>query len=378
MSQVFDAIVLGAGAMGSAAAYYLSKAGQRVLLLEQFDIDHQLGSSYGYSRIIRYAYDNPIYVTLMKSAYQLWFDLQAVSGEQLYFKTGGIDFGFAETDTLQDTIKSLHDCDIPYELLTPQEAQKRFPQFQFKDGMQIVYQGDSGAVKASDSVLTHIRMAKKHGARVIDNAPVENVKVEANQVEVNANGETYTAAKLVITAGSWAKSILGELGLNLPLRPMLCQLNFFTPENLAQYEIGSLPIFIGHVQSEFNDFVYGIPGKDGVELKVALHGGSWVDDMATLDRTPSDVVVETVRGFNRQYVPEADAPLNTYRTCLYTMTPDEHFIIDKHPEHGHVVFGAGFSGHGFKFSTLIGSILSDLALTGETQHDISLFKADRF
>lgn len=378
MSQVFDAIVLGAGAIGSAAAYYLSKAGQRVLLLEQFDIDHQLGSSYGYSRIIRYAYDNPIYVTLMKSAYELWFDLQEVSGEQLYFKTGGIDFGFAETNTLQDTIKSLHDCDVPYELLTPEEAQKRFPQFQFKDGMQIVYQGDSGAVKASDSVLTHILMAKKHGAQVINNAPVENVKVEANQVEVNANGETYTAAKLVITAGSWAKSILGELGLDLPLRPMLCQLNFFTPENLAQYEIGSLPIFIAHVQSEFNDFVYGIPGKDGVGLKVALHGGPWVDDLTTLDRSPSDEVVEIIRGFNRQYIPEADAPLNSYRTCLYTMTPDEHFIIDKHPEHEHVVFGAGFSGHGFKFSTLIGSILSDLALNGETPHDISLFKADRF
>lgn len=378
MAGTYDVIVLGAGAMGSAAAYYLSRAGQKVLLLEQFDIDHQMGSSYGYSRIIRYVYDNPIYVTLMQSAYKLWFELQEASGKTLYTPTGGIDFGLPETETMIETKQSLQACNIPFEVLSPSEAQERFPQFRFSDGMEIIYQKDSGLVSASDSVLTHIQIAEQHGAVIKANTPVQSVEVSHDSVTVKSADDTFSAGRIVITAGAWAQQILGQNGLDLPLVPELCQLHFFAPENMADYEADKMPVFIAHVQDQLEHFIYGIPGKNGTGVKVAVHGGTPVDNLDTLDRNPSDEVEAIVRGFNRQHLPGADAPLLERRTCLYTMTPDENFIIDKHSEYENLVFGAGFSGHGFKFSTLIGSILADLAIEGETAHDISLFKADRF
>lgn len=378
MSKNYDVIVLGAGAMGSAAAYYLSRAGQKILLLEQFEIDHQMGSSYGYSRIIRYVYDNPIYVTLMQSAYKLWFDLQEASGKTLYIPTGGIDFGFPNVETIQETKRSLEACNIPFEVLSPAEAEKRFPQFRFDDGMEIIYQKDSGLISASDSVLTHIQMAEQHGAVIKANTPIQTVEISHDSVTVKSADETYSAGSLIVTAGAWAKQILGQHGVDLPLVPELCQLQFFAPENMVDYEAENMPVFIGHVQEKFGRFVYGIPGKNNTGVKVAVHGGTPVEDMKSLDRNPSDEIEMLVRQFNQQHLPGADAPIIERRTCLYTMTPDEHFIIDKHPEYKNLVFGAGFSGHGFKFSTLIGSILSDLAIEGATEHDISLFKADRF
>ncbi len=379
MPKSFDAIVLGAGAMGSAAAYYLAKAGQRVLLLEQFEIDHTNGSSYGPSRIIRYTYNHPTYIKLSKAAYPAWRALEAEAGEGLFVRTGGLDFGPPDDPVFRSTIESVRLMNIPHEILMPHEAQKRFPQFRFDEEMRILFQADSGMLPASQCVLAHVRLAENRGATILANTPVKRVSVLRDSVEVETATDTFTAARLVITAGSWAKFVLADTGLDLPLTPERCQVIYFRPANPADYEPERFPTFIAHLEPVYGRLPYGMASYLNSGVKIAFHKGRPVRHPSEVNRTPDDDEIERIRTFTRRHLPGiADAPLASTMICLYTMTPDEHFIIDKHPEHPHVVFGAGFSGHGFKFSTLIGSILSDLALHGHTEHDIALFAASRF
>lgn len=379
MTNEFDAIVIGAGAMGSAAAYHLSKRGQRVLLLEQFELDHRKGSSYGYSRIIRYSYDHPEYVELMKDTFPLWFVLEAELGETLYFRTGGIDFGPADDDRLQATINAVRTSGIAHELLDVDEAMQRFPQFRFGERFKVLYQPDSGFITASKAVRGHLKLARNLGAAIAENTAVTDIKIHADSVEVAVERERFSAANLIITAGSWAKSLLRETGLELPLTVLRCQLNFMAPANISIYESDRCPVWIAHVSSRFPETLYGIPSHDGSGFKAAFHGGPAVRRHAEIDYTPDASNVEALQPFLRAHIPGlATAPTRESRICLYTQTPDEHFIIDAHPEHKHVVIGAGFSGHGFKFSTMVGKMLTDIALDGATPHNDRLFKVSRF
>lgn len=379
MTQTFDAIVIGAGAMGSAAAYYLSKQGQKVLLLEQFELDHKNGSSYGFSRIIRYSYDYPEYVELAKDNYPLWFALQEELGETLYIKTGGIDFGPADDEMFQNTIQSVKDSHINHEILTIDEAHNRFPQFRFRDDFQVLYQPDSGLITASKAVLGHIKLAEKQGAVVKPHTPVESIVIKSDSVEIKTEQDTYSAGRLVVTAGSWARFLLRQTGIDLPLTPMRCQLNFMMPENLDEkYSAENCPVWIAHVSTLYPDTIYGIPSHDGTGFKIAFHVGDTVNHPSEINYTPDEDNVKSLRTFMKAHIPEvASAPVRESRICLYTMTPDEHFIIDTHPAHKHIAIGAGFSGHGFKFSTIIGKMLTDIVLEGETPHNDSLFKMDR-
>ncbi len=380
MAQTFDTIVIGAGAMGSAASYYLSKQGQRVLLLEQFELDHQNGSSYGFSRIIRYSYDYPEYVELARDNYPLWFAVEDELGEKLVIKTGGIDFGPPEDDMFQNTIQAVQDSNIDHEMLTLDDAHKRFPQFRFAGNFKIMYQPDSGLVRTSAAVMGHIKLAQQHGAVVKDNCAVQSIKINADSVDIMVNDETFSAARLVVTAGSWVKFLLEQTGINLPLSILRCQLNFMMPDNLnEQYDAENCPVYIAHVRTLFPETVYGIPSHHESGFKIAFHGGEPVNSPEEVNRTPDEDNVANLRKFMKDHIPHvADAPVRQSRICLYTMTPDEHFVIDTHPEYSHVAIGAGFSGHGFKFSTIIGKMLTDIVLDGETPHNDSLFKISRF
>jgi sarcosine oxidase len=378
MEHNFDVIVLGAGAMGSAAAYHLTREQQRVLLLEQFELDHTQGSSYGPSRIIRYTYDHPTYIELSKAAYPAWRAIEEDAGETLYVRTGGLDFGPPDDAMLRSTLDNVRQMGIEHEVLSPGEAQRRFPQFRFDEDFLILYQADSGILPASQSVLTHVRLARQRGASVLTNTPVVSVKVSRGQAEVRTSSDTFTADKLVITAGPWAKSVLARLGLDLPLTPLRCQVAYFRPSVLDAYEPERFPTFIAHLSHIYGRMPYGMASYLNSGVKVAFHNGQPVAHPSEVNYTPEDEEIERIRTFTNKHLPGADAPLASTMICLYTMTPDEHFLIDKHPEHPQVVFGAGFSGHGFKFSTLIGRILADLALKGETQHDIRLFSVSRF
>ena len=380
MARHFDAIVIGAGGVGSAAAYYLARAGQRVLLLEQFELNHRNGSSYGYSRVIRYTYDNPIYIDLMRAAYPLWFDLQAQAGEQLYVKTGGLDFGFPDTDTFQKLKTSMDTAQLDYEHLSQAEIQKRYPQFVLKEGMEGLFQSESGLLRTSRCVLAHIRLAQQHGAEIMDQTPVVRVMPGAHGVEVQTAKERFSCDRIVLTVGSWAKSLLAEQGIHLPLEIMPCQLGFYQPDQAANFTPGTFPVFFAHMNGIYGEMPYGIPHVDpslGVKI-TTFYGWETVNAPSEVDYTPSQQWTEHIRDWAREYIPTVAGPLISTRRCLYTLTPDKDFIVDQHPDYPHVVIGAGFSGHGFKFTTLLGKMLADLAVENSTPHNTSLFKLNRF
>lgn len=380
MTQHYDAIVLGAGGMGSAATYHLAKMGQRVLLLEQFELDHQKGSSYGFSRVIRYAYDHPIYINLMRAAYPLWFALEEEAGETLYVKTGGLDISFPDQPTFQVLKQSMDDADLPYEHLSAAQVHDRFPQFRLDERMQTLYQEASGFLKASRCVLAHIRLAQDRGATVIDRSPVLAIQPSATSVSVQTTTETYSADRLIITVGSWAQSLLVQQGIQLPLKIMPCQLGFYQPDHPADFVPGRFPVFFAHIIGDYGEMPYGIPHDDeAIGVKVTtFYGWNTVDHPNEVNYAPSEDWVEGMRKFSRQYIPGIAGACLSTRRCLYTLTPDKHFVIDRHPEYNHIGFGAGFSGHGFKFTTLVGKMLAELVLEGKTDYDTSLFQLSRF
>ncbi len=233
---MYDLIVIGAGAVGSAAAYHAAKAGRRVLLLEQYAIDHERGSSHGYSRIIRYAYDHPIYVGLMKAAFPAWRALEEDSGETLYLRTGGLDFAPPGEPMFVRMVDSLAQTNIPHEVISPAEAQAIFPQFTLDENMVVLYQADAGVLRASLAVKTHVRLAQRYGADVRDNTPVQSITPTSDGVEVKTATETFSAARLVVASGAWMKTMLQPLGVDLPLQPISPQENYYTPlDDPAQF-----------------------------------------------------------------------------------------------------------------------------------------------
>ncbi|MGC1306519.1 MAG: N-methyl-L-tryptophan oxidase [Phormidesmis sp.] len=380
MAQHFDAIVIGAGGVGSAAAYYLTQAKQRVLLLEQFEIDHQKGSSYGHSRVIRYTYDNPIYVDLMRAAYPLWFALQTEAKEQLYVKTGGLDFGFPTVNTFQALRSSMDIAGLNYEYLSRDDIAQRYPQFALKEGMAGLFHADSGLLRASRCVLAHLRLAAARGATIMDKTPVLKVTPGESGVAVKTAKETFSCDRIILTAGSWAKGLLAQQGIDLPLKIMPCQLGFYQPNNPADFNPTNFPVFFAHMNGNYGEMPYGIPHEDpniGVKI-TTFYGWDTVSTPAEVDYTPSQTWTENIRDFAKEYIPGAAGPLISTRRCLYTLTPDKDFIVDCHPSYPQVVIGAGFSGHGFKFTTLMGKMLADIATEGHTPHDTSLFKVSRF
>lgn len=379
MKTAFDVIVIGAGAVGSAAAYHAARAGHSVLLLEQFEIDHQHGSSYGHSRIIRYAYDHPAYIALARAAYPLWHDLEAEAGETLFTLSGGLDFGLPETPSLQAVARTLRATGIPHEILTAGEAMARFPQFRLPEAMRVIYQGDAGVLAASTCVRVQVRLAQAHGATVVANSPVTHVDLSEHQVSVTTPDATYSGGALLASPGAWGKMLFAGLGLDLPLTPTQTQENYFAAEPAADYAADRFPAFICHDDSRYGFLPYGLPSVGGSGLKVGLHGGPPITDVDATDRRPSEAVIADSRDFIRTFLPDAaGSPLVAARPCLYTMTPDQHFIIDTHPAYPNVGVSASCSGHAFKFSTLIGRILCDLVLTGQTDQNINLFRLSRF
>lgn len=370
----YDVIILGMGVMGSAAAYHLARAGQRVLALEQFEVDHTNGSSIDASRIFRHAYDHPAYVALARAAYPLWHALEDETGAHLMRYTGALDWGRPDTKTLAAFKETVEATGVEHEWLTPEEVAKRFPQYRLDEDMMAIYHADAGYLAAERCVMTLAQEAQKHGAVIQTNARVQEVIAHADSVTVRTASESYSAARLIITAGSWSSQLLSQLGLNLPLMPTRQQVIYFETQDLAQFEPDRFPVYIAHGEPWY----YGLPSVEGSGLKTAIHNLTEATDPDHMDRTVSAEAIEHARQFLRRYIPLADSAPRSTRTCLYTMTPDEHFIIDRHPAHPHIAIGAGFSGHGFKFGILVGQILMDLVLRGTTPHDISLFNIARF
>ncbi|NWF67639.1 MAG: N-methyl-L-tryptophan oxidase [Chloroflexi bacterium] len=370
-NETYDVIVIGLGVVGAAAAYHLAGSGLRVLGLEQFPINHDKGSSYGESRIIRYAYQDAVYVEMAKQAFPLWRALEAENAYHLLTVTGGLDFGAAQNAALRATRSQLTAAGIAHEWLTPGETARRFPQFRLDDDMMAVYQPDAGALNASACVVALVAEAQKRGAVLCDNTPAYHIDVQTDSVVVHSARGTHSAGRVVLAAGAWMGKLLRALDLGLPLLPTREEQVFFETHNNPDFQAGRFPVFIQHGATVY----YGLPDA-GTGLKVGIHGRSQHVDPDHVTREADPAYAQKVRNWTGRYIPSGAGGVRETRVCLYTMTPDEHFIIDTHPAHKHVVIGSACSGHGFKFGILTGKMLAGLAQGERLNHD--LFNLRRF
>ena len=371
--DIYDAIVIGAGGMGSAAAYHLACAGARTLVLEQFSRGHAFGSSHGDSRIIRLAYEKQFYVELMKSAYTEWRNLEAASGKKLLFITGGVTITAKGDDYIVGLRNSLEAAGVESEWWDRWRVSHKFPQFQLDDNLCVLWQEDTGFLYASECTATHLRLAESHGAEIQESACVTDIDWQRSVPEVFAKGKTFRGRKVIVTAGAWTSSVLGKF--KLPLTVTRQQVVYFRPTDVNHFQPGKFPVFIEITKGEF---IYGIPVFRNGGVKVARHGMGETVSPDTCDRTPSADYIGRLHGYLKERIPNAAGEMLDAQVCLYTETPDGDFIIDRHPACPDLVIAAGFSGHGFKFCSLVGRILAEMALTGQSCFDLDPFRIARF
>ena len=371
----FDVIVVGVGGMGSAATCHLAQRGARVLGLEQFGIPHDLGSSHGQTRIIRQAYyEHPSYVPLLLRAYELWQALETAVDEQLLFITGILNIGASGTFNFEGAWRSAQDHDLPHEVLSADEVNRRYPACRLPEEMRALYEPLGGFLPPERCIVAHVEQAMAAGAEVHGHEAVTDWQPDGDGVRVTTTRDTYSADRLVLTAGAWLGRILADL--RLPLRVERQVLGWFQPQEPELFQVGRLPV-IGLVGDEGYAYctpVYGVPG-----FKIGkYHHRSEAVDPNAVNRTFDAEDEELLRAFLRRYFPLADGPTMQLKVCMFTNTPDEHFIIDRHPEWSQVYLASACSGHGFKMTSVVGEIMADLALDGVTKHDIDLFRLARF
>ncbi len=370
---MYDAVIIGAGSMGSAAAYHLAKLGARTLVLEQFSRGHTFGSSHGDTRVIRLVYDKQFYTELMKFAYAEWRGLEKASGTDLLFTTGSVVIAPEGHYYPRNMCASLDAARIESEWWSQRQLAARFPQFRIEDGMSVLWQKDTGFLHASACVSTHLQLAEEHGAEVREETPVMNIDWQGDNPEVIVKGERFRGRKVIVTSGAWTGQILSEL--SLPLIVTRQQVVYYQPTAASLFQPDSFPVFI---DVTWGEFFYGFPvfGSEGV--KVARHGLGQPVSPDACNRTPDAEYIEHLSAFMRKRIPDAAGEALYAQVCLYTETPDEDFIIDIHPNCPDLILATGFSGHGFKFSSLVGRILAEMALQEETGFDINPFRLARF
>lgn len=373
-TPTWDVIVVGLGGMGSAAAYHLERRGARVLGIEQFGVAHDRGSSHGKTRIIRQAYhEGPEYVPLLFRAYELWDALERETGRHLLTMTGGLYVGRPDAPAVAGAEASARIHGIAYEKLTASEVTTRYPVLRLSDGHVAVYEHKAGMLVPEDCVAGHIEMARHSGAELRFDEAVESWQAGPQGVSVRTGRGTYEAGHLVLTAGPWARQLLGDLAL--PLQVERVVLYWFQPSaHLESFR--RLPIYLwddGSVRA------YGFPYLDGQGLKCSFSRiFTEVTTPQTIRRDVGQDEIRRMREHVTRFMPEAAGSLLATATCMYTTTPDSHFVIDRHPTHQNVSIACGFSGHGFKFCSVVGEVLADLSLQGTTTHPIGPFALRRF
>lgn len=374
-AKQYHVIVVGVGGMGSAVAYHLARRKRSVLGLERYDIPHAMGSSHGVSRIIRMAYfEHPSYVPLLRRAYELWRELERAAEEQLLYITGSIDAGRPDSPVLQGSLTSCRAHDLTHEVLSASELMRRYAAYRLPGDVQAVLQPDGGFLLSERCIVAHTVLAQAAGAEI--HARERALAWEpANHagVRVTTDRGVYEAGRLVLCAGAWASDLIPELGAHaVPERQVV---GWFQPGRLELFQLNRFPVFNLTVdEGHFYGFpVHGVPG-----FKVGRyhHLGERVDP-ETMDRESHPADERVLREFTARYFPDAAGPTMALKTCLFTNTPDDHFVLDLHPEYPQVAIAAGFSGHGFKFASVVGEVMADLADRGETRHDIERFRLAR-
>ena len=370
MPSTFDAIIVGLGAMGSAVASQLARRGGRVLGLDRFAPPHALGSSHGQTRIIREAYfEHPVYVPLVQRAYELWLELEQQTGLSLFRQTGGLMIGRPDSAVVAGAKRSAQEHSLQHAVLTAAEARSRFPALQPRDDMIAVWEPRAGILFPERCVGAHLTMARKHGAELRSDEPAVSWEDDGGGVRVVTSKGAYRAGQLVLTAGSWIPSLLHELKLPLAVER---QVQFwFEPKHPMQFRPDRCPIHIW--EHEPGRFFYGFPDL-GEGVKVACHHEGDRVDPDSINRDVRAEDVEAMRAIVRQFLPDADGPVRSAVVCMYTNTPDGHFFIDQHPRHPRVWIVSPCSGHGFKFSSVVGEVMAELLTQGQTRLELSLFR----
>ena len=372
----YDAIVIGLGGMGSASAYHLARRGRRVLGLEQFDLLHDMGSSHGLTRIIRLAYhEHPSYVPLLRRAYELWHDLETDARERLLITTGSLEGGPEDGATFRGALEAAQLHDLPHEVLDAGEMRRRYPAYAgFEPSTRVVFQPDGGFLLAERTILAHVNGALAAGADLRFREPARSWEAVGDGVRVRTAAGTYEAERLVICAGAWARDLMPDLAeLAVPERQVLAWLQ---PTTAELFEPERFPVFLIDVEE---GSYYGFPVHDvpGFKFGKYHHLGEPMDP-GSPDRSVRPEDEAALRAFAARYFPDATGPTVMLKACMFTNSPDEHFLIDRLPDAPQVSLFAGESGHGYKFASVVGEILADLAIGGATRHDIGLFRLDRF
>lgn len=373
----FDVIVAGVGAIGSQTCWHLARRGQRVLGLDRYDIPNSMGSSHGVNRIIRLAYfEHPLYVPILRRAYALWRETEARTGEQLLYVTGSLDIGREQSRIITGSLESCRTHDLPHELLSATDVGARFPGYRLPADFAAVYQPQGGFVASERAIAAAAELAMDAGAVIRGREAVLGFEPLAggDGVRVRTERGTYEAGRLVISTGAWIGEHVAGLGaLSVPERQTL---GWFRPKRPEHFRLGAFPV--SNLKSDAGHFyqfpMWGVPG-----FKIGLYHHLGEKGPAdSLSREPNEADEQALRKGLAAFFPEADGDVLALRTCLFTNTPDEHFIIDRLPDAPRIVVASPCSGHGFKFSSAIGEILADLAMDRTPAFDLSAFGLARF
>jgi sarcosine oxidase len=376
MAEIFDIIILGLGANGSSALWHLARTGKKVLGIDRFQPPHTHGSSHGESRIIRQAYyEAPVYVPLLKAAYAEWKDIEKASGKTLFQKTGGLMLGREDAAVIRGSLLSAKTHHIPYEYLTSSDLQKRFPAFLPQPDTVGLLEKEAGILYPEACITAFLSEATANGATIRYNEKALDINPSKDKIELTTSVGKYAAAQLILTAGAWTGQLLPEL--QLPLKVKRQPLYWFKEADASRAKSflpHNMPVYIWEYLP--GRMFYGFPDL-GNGIKIAWHhnGRDIAPDQLKQFTSPDETaemkeIAERYLGMQPIY--------NTSSVCMYTNTPDEHFIIDRHPTHHNIIIASPCSGHGFKFSSLMGKILADMAADKKSAFDLSPFSITRF
>jgi sarcosine oxidase len=382
MNSNYEVIVVGCGGLGSAALYRLGREGISALGIEQFRLGHDRGASQDHSRIIRLAQHQPEYSALAPHAYEAWYEIERESGLHLLLKTGGLiieavderDPSETGTRNIEGYVSAFEEHSFDYELLDSDELVRRWPQFRLRGSERAIYQEESGLVDARRANAAHAALARARGAEILEETPVRAVRPNGDGVEVVTDADVFLADRVVVASDAWTNSVLRETGVSIPLTVTQEQVTYYATPNLREFAPDRFPVFMWHGAHNF----YGFPVYGEVATKLGQHMGGIEEPVTAESRNfePDPVRQLRYREFLGRHLPGFLGPELYTKTCLYTIPPDQNFVIDTLPEHPQisVVIGAG---HAYKFAALIGGILRDLALDGRTRHPIEGFRLER-
>jgi sarcosine oxidase len=373
---LFDVAVIGLGAMGSATAFALAKRGKSIVAFDQYDPPHSHGSSHGESRMIRMAYfEDPSYVPLLRLAFDKWRDLEALTGHRVLTITGGLESGVAGSAIVQGSLRSAQEHGLSYQEMSPREVSERFPAFAIPHDWMSVYHADAGFLLPEKAIELFLRAAEGLGASISRNTRILGVRPRFDFVEiVLGDGSVVQAKSAVIAVGRWIKEFCPLVGRHLELtrQPLV----WFDPTNPTLVSPDKMPVFLFETP---DDLIYGFPDFCGSGVKAASHlSGGTISNPNDNSQEATDAERTRVAHIIEAYLPAAAGSVRKTGSCIYTRAPDEHFVLGLHPQHPQIVLASPCSGHGFKFSSIIGEILADLSTNQTTDKPIGLFHPHRF